>query len=72
MAIVKATIFFKKCFLVGTFERTDKEGYVGARHILDPEVYEFVLFSKEQKIHRSLFSKYEQCSFQIIMSKGLS
>ena len=48
MAIIKATIFFEKCYWVGTFERTDKEGYAVARHIFgaepkDPEVHEFVL-----------------------------
>ena len=48
MAIIKATIFFDKHYWVGTFERTDKEGYAVARHIFggepkDPEVYEFVL-----------------------------
>jgi hypothetical protein len=48
MAIIKATIFFEKRFWVGTFERTDKEGYAIARHIFgkeptDPEVYDFVL-----------------------------
>ena len=48
MATVKATIFFEKRFWVGTFERTDKEGYAVARHIFgaepsDPEVHEFVL-----------------------------
>ena len=48
MAIILATIFFEKQFWVGTFERTDKEGYAVARHIFggepaDPEIYEFVL-----------------------------
>ena len=48
MAIIKATIFFEKRFWVGTFERTDKEGYAVARHIFggepsDPEIYDFVL-----------------------------
>ena len=48
MATIKATIFFEKRFWVGTFERTDKEGYAIARHIFgaeptDPEVYDFVL-----------------------------
>ena len=43
-----ATIFFEKRYWVGTFERTDKEGYAVARHIFggeptDPEVHEFVL-----------------------------
>jgi hypothetical protein len=48
MITIKATIFFEKRFWVGTFERTDKEGYAVARHIFgaeptDPEIYEFVL-----------------------------
>ena len=48
MAIIIATIFFEKRYWVGTFERTDKEGYAVARHIFggeptDPEVHEFVL-----------------------------
>ena len=48
MITIKATIYFEKRFWVGTFERTDKEGYAVARHIFgaepsDPEVYEFVL-----------------------------
>ncbi|MCE5316902.1 MAG: YjdF family protein [Parachlamydia sp.] len=48
MATIKATVFFEKRFWVGTFERTDKEGYAVARHIFgaepsDPEIHEFVL-----------------------------
>lgn len=48
MATIKATIFFEKRYWVGTFERTDKEGYAVARHIFgaepsDPEIHEFVL-----------------------------
>ncbi len=48
MATIRATIFFDKCYWVGAFERTDKEGYAVARHIFggeptDPEVFEFVL-----------------------------
>lgn len=48
MATVKATIFFEKRFWVGTFERSDKEGYAVARHIFgaepsDSEIHEFVL-----------------------------
>ena len=40
--------FFDKKFWVGTFERTDREGYAVAKYIFggeptDPEVYEFVL-----------------------------
>ena len=43
MANIKATIFFDKRYWVGTFERTDKEGYAIAKHIFgaepaDPEV----------------------------------
>lgn len=48
MSTIKATLFYKGPYWVGTFERTDKEGYAVARHIFgaepsDPEVYEFVL-----------------------------
>ncbi|MCB1213044.1 MAG: YjdF family protein [Chlamydiia bacterium] len=48
MAKIKATILFERRFWIGTFERTDKEGYAVARHIFgaepsDPEVYAFVL-----------------------------
>ncbi len=48
MITIKATIFFDKRYWVGTFERTDKEGYALARHIFgaeptDPEIYAFVL-----------------------------
>lgn len=48
MVTIKATILFEQRFWVGTFERTDKEGYAVARHIFgaepsDAEVYEFVL-----------------------------
>ena len=44
MAIVNATIFFEKCFWVETFERTDKEGYAVARHILvqNPQILKFM------------------------------
>lgn len=44
MAIVKVTIFFEKRFWVGTFERTDKEGYAVARHIFgaEPSVLKFM------------------------------
>ncbi len=48
MATIKATIFFEKRFWIGTFERTDKEGYAVARHIFgaepsDPEIHAFIL-----------------------------
>lgn len=53
MAIIKATIFFEKQYWVGTFERTDKEGYAIARHIFgkeprDPEVHEFILYHYQE------------------------
>lgn len=63
MAIIKATIFFERRFWIGTFERTDKEGYAIARHIFggepsDPEIHEFVLnhyhelkFGEAKEIH---------------------
>lgn len=63
MATVIATIFFEKKFWVGTFERTDKEGYAVARHIFgaeptDTEIHEFVLnhyvaqkFGKPMEVH---------------------
>jgi hypothetical protein len=48
MTTIQATIFIEKGFWVGTFERTDKEGYAIAKHVFgaepsDPEVYEFVM-----------------------------
>ena len=48
MVTIKATIFFERKFWVGTFERTDKDGYAVARHIFggepaDQEIYDFVL-----------------------------
>lgn len=63
MASIKATIFFDKHFWIGTFERTDKEGYAVAKHIFgaepsDPEIHEFVLnhyqelkFGEAKEIH---------------------
>ncbi len=53
MALIQATIFFEKKYWVGTFERTDKEGYAVARHIFggepsDVEVHEFVLNHYEE------------------------
>lgn len=48
IVIIKATIFFERCYWVGTFERTDSEGYALAKHIFgaepaDSEIHEFVL-----------------------------
>jgi len=63
MATIKATIFFEKRYWVGTFERTDREGYSVARHIFgavpsDPEIHDFVLnhyqklkFGETKEIH---------------------
>jgi len=66
MATVKATIFFDKRFWVGTFERTDKEGYAVARHIFssepsDPEVHEFVL----NHYHELKFGEAKEIIIQI-------
>jgi hypothetical protein len=48
MATIKATIYFEKQYWVGSFERTDKEGFAVARYVFggepsDHEVHEFVL-----------------------------
>jgi hypothetical protein len=48
MANIKATIYFERCYWVGSFERTDKQGYAIARHIFgaepaDAEVHAFIL-----------------------------
>lgn len=66
MATIKATIFFDKRFWVGTFERTDKEGYAVARHIFgaepsDPEVHEFVL----NHYHELKFGEAKEINIQI-------
>lgn len=66
MATIKATIFFEKRFWVGTFERTDKEGYAVARHIFgaepsDPEVHEFVL----DHYHELKFGEAKEINIQI-------
>ncbi len=66
MAEIQATIFFEKRFWVGTFERTDKEGYAVARHIFgaeptDPEIYEFVL----SHYHELKFGELKEVQLQI-------
>jgi hypothetical protein len=66
MATIKATIFFDKRFWVGTFERTDKEGYAIARHIFgaeptDSEIYEFVL----HHYHELNFGELKKFDLQI-------
>ncbi|MFI5342908.1 MAG: YjdF family protein [Chlamydiales bacterium] len=66
MATIKATIYFDKRFWVGTFERTDKEGYAVARHIFgaepsDPEVHEFVL----NHYHELKFGEAKEITIQI-------
>lgn len=66
MATIKATIFFEKRFWVGTFERTDKEGYAVARHIFggepsDPEIHEFVL----SHYHELKFGEAKEINIQI-------
>nr|WP_232044417.1 YjdF family protein [Neochlamydia sp. S13] len=59
-------MFFEKRFWVGTFERTDKEGYAIARHILggepsDPEIHEFVL----NHYHELKFGEAKEINIQI-------
>lgn len=66
MATIKATIFYDKRFWVGTFERTDKEGYALARHIFgaepsDAEIYEFVL----SHFHELKFGDLKEVSIKI-------
>src|ERR1700730_1641722 len=66
MATVKATIFFEKRFWIGTFERTDKEGYAIAKHIFgrepsDPEIHEFVL----NHYHELEFGEAKEINIQI-------
>ena len=66
MATIKATIFFEKRYWVGTFERTDKDGYAVARHIFgaepsDPEIYEFVL----NHYHELKFGELKEVNIQI-------
>ncbi|MCB1108962.1 MAG: YjdF family protein [Chlamydiia bacterium] len=60
------TIFFEKRLWVGTFERTDKEGYAVARHIFgkepsDPEIHEFVL----NNYHELKFGAAKNINIQI-------
>jgi len=66
MATIKVTIFFKECFWIGTFERTDKEGYAIARHIFggepsDSEIHEFVL----NHYHELKFGVLKEVNIQI-------
>ena len=66
MARIKATIYFEKRFWIGSFERTDEEGYAVARHIFggeptDPEIYEFVL----NNYHELNFGQAKEINIQI-------
>src|SRR5215207_2438135 len=66
MATVKATIFYEKRFWVGTFERTDKEGYAIARHIFggepsDFEIHEFIL----KHYHELKFGETKEINIEI-------
>jgi hypothetical protein len=66
MATIKATIFFERQFWVGSFERTDKEGYTVARHIFggepsDIEIHQFVL----EHYHELKFGQAKQITVQI-------
>lgn len=63
MVTIQATILFEAKFWVAIFERTDKDGYVAARHIFgaepsDHEVHEFILnhyhelnFGRKKEFH---------------------
>lgn len=69
MVTIKATIFFEDQYWVGTFERTDKEGYAAARHIFgaeptDSEVYDFVL----KHYHELQFGELK--AFQLQIKRG--
>lgn len=66
MATIKATIFFEKKFWVGTFERTDEDGYAIARHIFggmptDTEIHEFIL----KYFHQLKFGEPKEINVQI-------
>lgn len=66
MATIKATIFYEKRYWVGTFERTDKDGYAVARHIFggepsDTEIHEFVL----NHFHELKFGELREVTIQI-------
>lgn len=66
MATIKATIFFEKLYWIGTFERTDQEGYAVARHVFgaepsDPEIHEFVL----KHYHELKFGELKELHIQI-------
>jgi hypothetical protein len=63
---IQAIIFLEKGFWVGTFERTDKEGYAIAKHVFgaepsDPEVYEFVM----NHYHELKFGELKAVAIQI-------
>ncbi len=66
MATIRATIFFEKQLWIGTFERTDEQGYAVARHIFggepsDPEIHEFVL----NHYHELKFGELKELKVQI-------
>lgn len=66
MITIKATIFFEGPFWVGSFERTDKEGYAVARKVFggepsDAEIYEFVL----KDYHELKFGKPQEFELTI-------
>jgi hypothetical protein len=53
MISIKVTIYLEHPFWVGSFERTDQEGYAVAKKIFgkeptDPEIYDFVLNNFEE------------------------
>lgn len=56
MSTIKATIFYENRFWVGTFERTDKEGYAVARHIFGSE-------PSDQEVHAFILTHYGELKF---------
>lgn len=66
MTTIKATVFYENRYWVGTFERTDKEGYALARYIFgaepsDSEIHEFVL----NHYHELKFGELREFDLQI-------
>ena len=64
MATIKATIFFEKRYWVGTFERTDKEGYAteGAKAVLE---YGFQQLMLDSVVIRTCLESFKICLNQV-------
>jgi hypothetical protein len=64
MATIKATIYPEKQYWIGTFERTDKEGYAVARHIFGGE-------PSDQEIYRFVLDHYDDLKFERVKARKL-